>query len=276
MRFRAQWEYHHALKRRCIAFFGTISEWVVISPSTGLASQAKFKSAGATLLERHVCLMKAWESFLDKGGKDNGLDLLSGRSLSREVNISSRVELPGQERQKLTVAGNYFALACPIMPIGLLGIFLLLGKLDSAYGEKPEKLTAEETQRERGELTQALYLAAMKKKLESERKLDADKLLGLRSRPIDSLFPLGEKKPPKKKQENSLMLQGKRSDRISGPSLLNRANGRAQSDLGKLVKAKMQLQSHLEQMSKEQDFGAVCRVSARIELLEKALKKLGC
>jgi len=35
------------------------------------------------------------------------------------------------------------------------------------------------------------------------------------------------------------------------------------------------LQAHVEKLAGEQDYHSVCRVSAQLELLEKALKKLG-
>jgi hypothetical protein len=219
-------------------------------------------------------LAKAFDSFLDKSSRDSGIDLLTGHSLSREVDITLRLEQSQRihERQRVTVATNYFAMACPIMPIGVFAIFALLGKFGSTFDQDPEsmKLRTEDAQRQRGELTQALYLAAMKKRMEAERKLDT----GMQcSRPVDALLPLGEK-PIKKGKEVSLMLEGKRSERINGPKLLS--TPRAQAEVGKLVKAKMQLESHLDRLSQEQDFGAVCRVSARLELLEKALKRLGC
>lgn len=221
--------------------------------------------------------MKAFDGFLDKGSRDGGFDLLAVRPLSREVDTSMRFQIG--ERQRVTVASNYFAMACPIMPLGLLGAFMLLEKLGGMYEPDPDRLEALQTQRERGELTNALYIAAMKKKLETDKKLDG--LLdgsGLQcSRPVDAILGLGDKRPGAKppKKEVSLMLEGKRSEQINGPRLLNRAQ--RQPEVGKLVKAKMLLQSHLEEMAEEQsDYGAICRVSARLELLDKALKKLGC
>lgn len=214
--------------------------------------------------------MKAFDSIFDKGntgGGDSGFDLLTSRSLSREVDGSLRLQ--PTERDKSTVATNYFALACPIMPIGLLGVFMFLGKLGSMYEDDPSKLSAEETQRQRGDLTQALYVAAMRKKMETDKKLGDGSLQC--SRPVDALMPLGDRTSIKKKKENALMLEGKQSERMGGPRLLTRA----QSDVGKLVKAKMQLETHLDRISEEQDYSAVCRVSARLELLDKALKKLG-
>jgi hypothetical protein len=222
--------------------------------------------------------VKAFDSILDKGSRDSGFDFLTSRSLSRDVDTSLRFEQfqkQVQDKQRVAVAGNFFAMACPIMPMGLMALFSFLGKFGNEFEDpKAMKLEAEEAQRQRGELTQALYLAAMRKKMETDRKLDVNRD-GLQcSRPVDALLPLGEKRSGKKKKEVSVMFEGKRSEQINGPKLLT--SPRAQADVGKLVKAKMQLESHLDRMSQEQDYGAVCRVSARLELLDKALKRLGC
>ena len=221
-------------------------------------------------------MKKAVESFLDKGSQDSGFDFLTGRSLSRDHEVLRMEHLQRvHDRERVSVASNYFALACPIMPIGVLALFSFLGKFGAVFDKDPdaEKLESEQAQRQRGELTQALYLAAMRKRMEAQGRLDT----GLQcSKPVDSfLTTLGpaERAARKKRKEISLMLDGKPSEQINGPKLLS---SRAQNEVSKLVKTKMQLESHLERMSQEQDFGAVCRVSARIELLEKALKRLGC
>jgi hypothetical protein len=218
-------------------------------------------------------LMKSYDSFPDRQSRDNGFDMQASRSLSRDVDTPFRIgRINSNERQSLSVATNYFALACPIMPIGLLGAFLFLEKMGALY-DGPKELEAEQTTRERGELSQALYIAAMKQKIEAERKknLDAaDDLLC--SRPVEGLMPMGVGKHKRKTKEAALLLSGKSSERVNGPVMLSKP----QQDIGKIVKQKLQLQSHLEKLCQEQDFGAVCRVSSKLDLLTKALKKLGC
>lgn len=211
--------------------------------------------------------MKALDGFLEKPARDNGFDFLTSRALSRETDTILRKHF--DEKSRMSVATNYFAMACPIMPGFLLGVFMFLDKLGGS-GEQ-ETVKAHEFVRNQTQMSQALYVAAMREKMEAESKKT-----GLAcSRPIEGLGPMGTsdkaiKKP--KKKESELLFDGKPTERLNGPVLLSKA----QTDVHKIVKKKMALESHLEEASKEQDFGAVCRVSARIEALSKALKKLGC
>jgi hypothetical protein len=213
--------------------------------------------------------MKAFDAYLDKQSRDGGFDLMStrldnttNRSLSREMEMTFRTQFA--ERQKMTVASNYFALACPILPVGLLGIFMLLDRLDRMNEPQPHMTEADEVARNKLEASQQIYLLAMKQKQERETKKTPLSC----SRPLDLLGKPGDKS---KRKDIELQPDAKRSERISGPSLLSKA----QNDVGKVVKAKMALEAHLDKMSGEQDYAMHCRVSAQLDLLDKALKRLG-
>lgn len=207
--------------------------------------------------------MKALDAFLEKPVRDSGFDYRTGRQLSREGEDLLRKHF--DEKSKMSVASNYFALASPIMPVFLLGAFMLLDKLDNPL-DRPD-LRAHEFTRQREGLSQHLYVIAMREKMEAERKKN-----GLEcSRPMEGFGPIGDKRAPKKKQAE-LMLDGKPSERLNGPILLSKA----QTDVHKIVKKKMALETHLEVVSKEQDFQAASKVSAQLEILNKQLKKLGC
>jgi len=208
---------------------------------------------------------KALDGFLEKPVKDSGFDFLTSRALSREIDTALRSHF--EQKQRMSVATNYFALACPIMPTFLLGAFMLLDKLDNMYD--PQTIKAHEFVREQQANSQAMYIAAMRQKMEAEKSKG-----GLAcSRPLEGLPPVGadKMKAPKKKSAE-ILPQGKSSERLSGPVLLSKA----QTDAHKIVKKKMALEAHLDKMNKEQDFAGVCKVSSQIELLDKALKKLGC
>jgi hypothetical protein len=208
---------------------------------------------------------KALDGFLEKPAKDSGFDFLASRALSREVDGVLRNHF--EQKQRMSVSMNYFAIACPIMPTFLLGAFMLLDKLDNMYdktGIKQNELAREQTAQ-----SQALYIAAMREKAEKEGKK-----AGLEcSRPIEGLPPVGKDKLKAPKKKSSEILQtGKPTERMGGPVLLSKS----QTDLSKIVKKKMALEAHLDEMNKEQDFAGVCNVSAQIQLLDKALKQLGC
>ncbi len=219
-----------------------------------------------TARHRQLATMKAFDGFLEKPARDSGSELLASGKLSNEMDVALRKHF--DEKSKMSVAMNYFAIACPLMPSFLLGAFMLLDKLDNAYDKSPLNKAREFVRNQRG-ASQNFYIAAMREKMEMEKKKG-----GLAcSRPLEGLGPTSdsiEKKP--KKKEIELLFDGKQSERLNGPVLLSKA----QTDVQKIVKKKMALESHLEKVSKEQDFGAACTVSARIQELDKALKQLGC
>lgn len=209
---------------------------------------------------------KALDGFLEKPAKDIGFDYLASRSLSREIDDVLRNHF--EQKQRMSVTMNYFAIACPIMPTFLLGAFVLLDKLDNIYDK--DAIKADQFVRERTAQSQALYLAAMKQKMEAEKTKN-----GLAcSRPIDGLPPVGKDKlNTTKKKSVEILTETRPTERMGGPVLLTKAQ---QQETSKLVKKKMALESHLEQMNQEQDFAGVCRVSSQIALLDKQLKQLGC
>jgi hypothetical protein len=212
--------------------------------------------------------MKALDGYLDRRVRDGGFDYQTSMALSKDLNVTDYQQFKVQQagRERMTVAQNYFALACPIMPIGFLGAFMFLEKLGGLYQPEPEqeKIVAQRQE----ELTRALYVTAMREKLEADKK----KKGYMNSMPDEIIMRAGEKKQPKKNKDTAMMLSGRTSDRISGPPVLSKE----QRDVGKVVKKKMAMQSMLEQHSKNQDYSAVCRVSSKIELLDKALKRMGC
>lgn len=217
--------------------------------------------------------MKALDGFLERpiresgfenAKRDGGLDFITGRKLSREIDNALRNYF--DQKQKMSVATNYFAIACPIMPSFLLGAFMLLDKLDNMY-DKHTGL-ADEYMRAKTGLSNHLYIQAMRERVEMEKKKQ-----GLScSRPVDGFIAPAEKKKDKKK-EAELMLNGRPSERVNGPQLLSKT----QTDVvHKIVHKKMALEGHLEEMNKEQDFQGACRVSAQLKILDKKLKQLGC
>src|SRR5947209_4667748 len=146
------------------------------------------------------------------------------------------------------------------MPIGLLGAFMILDKLSTMdEDDQLREAQAHELHAREGQTVQDVYMAALRQKLESEKKASSLSC----SRPVDGLLPGNDQRKCKKGKDGAVMLDGKRSERLNGPVLLSKA----QQDVGKIVKQKMALESHLEKISREQDFSTLCRVSAQIDLL---------
>lgn len=216
--------------------------------------------------------MKALDGFLDRRANDGGFDLLTSRVLSRESNfeLDLRYRITDSRKPGVAVASNYFALACPILPIGLLAAFMFLDKLDSLY--EGNRFAHEDLEsRRRADLTRAMYVSAMREKLEIEKK---KKGLG-DPPPLQSEPPKAgaEVKAARKRKEQQTMVSSKSDEGFKGQMFFGRGN---QGEVGRAVKQKMRLEEHLEKVNKEQDYSAVCRLSSRIELLDKALKRMGC
>jgi hypothetical protein len=188
---------------------------------------------------------------------------------SRELTVQDLRSFRLQQSQRVSAMANYFAMANPIMPLAFLGAFFMLGKMDDSYQGPYERQLAEY---QRAQQTQALYLCALKQKQEAERK----PFSVCSSRAIDGIIGPGREMPMpverKAKKENSLLFEGKRSEQIAGPRLL----ARPQSEASKLVKAKSVLESESDKLGKQQDYHSVCRVSSRIDMIDKALKRMGC
>ena len=217
---------------------------------------------------------KAFDGFLEKPIRvgdqnragDKGFDFMTSRALSRDADTALRGHF--EQKQRLQVSMNYFALACPIMPSFLLGAFMLLDKLDSMYDK--DKVSSHEFVREQTAASQAMYIAAMRERELMDKKQNGGLACSL---PLEGVPGVGKDKlkAPKKKSLE-ILAEGKQTERINGPRLLSKE----QTDPSRIVKKKMALEAHLDKMNQEQDFAGVCRVSSQIELLDKALKKLGC
>jgi hypothetical protein len=216
--------------------------------------------------------MQALDWNIERRIRDS-LDLSHNYFFSRELTMGDLRYFRQKDSQGVSVASNYFAMACPIMPLAFLGAFFMLGKMDDSYQGPYERQLAEY---HRAEQTQALYMASLKQKLESEGRSCSGQILEGKLRALEGKLAgardLPEKAPEKKRKENALMMEGKGSQRLSGPMLLSKS----QTEVGKLIRAKSALEGQADKLNHSQDYHSVARVSSRIEMIDKALKRLGC
>jgi hypothetical protein len=210
--------------------------------------------------------MKALDAHIESRCGDGALDRRAGMRMNREVKGSAVYRLGVEPRyERLAVASNYFAMACPIMPIGFLGLFALLGKLDGLY--QRSLLPSEDKQsRHNRELVQSFYAAAMREKELRGRKKDISPLCPANLPP--ALAPEERKTGKKKRGENLVVPAVPRFSEAALPLRRTR-------DLEKLVRERATLTQRLERFKRRQDLHSVSRLSARIELLEKALLRAG-
>lgn len=175
------------------------------------------------------------------------------------------------ERQSLTTMSGCFALACPILPLGLLGAFFLLGKLDG-FDKGPGGLEKGKT----GLRAQMARMAAAEA-LARKRKLDAEKKgegastdIFPTSTSLTALISMAERRPSSWQSEKTLIPRQARMAPENGFFVTKDKMTKAKE----IKKQKMLLESLMENEKSKQNFSAVSEISARLESLEKLVRGL--
>lgn len=192
------------------------------------------------------------------------------------VGIVSKITREEQEKhydltirnERTAMAGNYFALASPIMPLGMLGAIFFLGRLGGQYDHDQDRVQQEIATRQR-EMAQSLYLTA-------SRKAELDKIRTPRSLDLGdriSIVP-GAARPLKRKRKPLATIGRQKVGGRPMDKLL--FNKRQQAQISQLIKQKTMLQSAMDQVGKRNGYHAYSQLSARLDLLDKALKRAGC
>ncbi len=226
----------------------------------------------------------AFDSNLETQDRDKVPEHQVSHAISREVSMgmaslgaTSTITREEQEKtydlrvrnERTAMAGNYFALASPIMPLGILGAFFLLGKFVGQYDQDQDRAQQELFARQR-EMAQSLYLTA-------SRKAELDKI---RTRGIDlgdkiQIIP-GASRPLKLKRKRKPLLSLMRRPIGGAPGDKLLLSRRGQAQISELVKQKTMLQSAMDQVGRKNGYHAHSQLSARLDLLDKALKRAGC
>lgn len=174
------------------------------------------------------------------------------------------------ERQNLTTMSGCFALACPVLPLGLLGAFFLLGKLDG-FDKGPAGLEKGKT----GLRAQMARMAAAEA-LERKRKLDAEKgeggsLDGFPARTsLTALMNIADRRPVSWQSEKTLIPRQARMAPENGFFVTKDKLAKAKE----IKKHKLLLESLMENEKAKQNFSAVTEINARLESLEKLVMRL--
>ena len=211
--------------------------------------------------------MKALDAHLEKITSDGIIDRSAKFRMSREAESSEYRLGLDPHYKKVLITSNYFALASPIMPFGLLGMLFLLDRLSSLYDQSqtPDKDTLQNTQN-----AQAVYLAAMNEKAMRESKKEIDSL------PPPEVLPLCTRQTRKTIKDTGKK-QSRVADSVSAlrqPKPVNKLfqPWSPRLNITKLLIEKTALQGYLEKLGRQQDYHGFCRISARIGLLDKALQ----
>lgn len=208
------------------------------------------------------------EQFLFEGRLDVGSG--SAFRVSPELReLQERYLQAKGERQNMTLATSCFAMACPIMPLGFLSVLFVLGRLDG-LDKDPESLAQQRTLK--GDMARiAAADALMRKRKESGEDPESNAYLRYASRELE-LRPLRMAMRPIRGSEKRVIPKMQSQEALSNGFFLTKEK---QSKMRDIKRQKILLEGLMEKEREEQNLPEVSRLSSKLELLDKLLKKMG-
>jgi hypothetical protein len=203
---------------------------------------------------------------------DGRLDFKSGSAFKSSPELRELQERylhAKAEKQNMAVVGSCFALASPLMPLGFLSALFMLGKMDG-MDKSPEELLLEKGRGLQGEMARiAAAEALMRKKRANGEDPESDAYIRYASRQLE-LRPLRVAMRPIKGAETRVIPKKHASE----PSDFFITKEK-QNKLRDIRKQRILLEGLMEKEQKEQNFSEACRLSSKLELLDKMLRKMG-
>lgn len=203
---------------------------------------------------------------------DGRLDFKSGSAFKASPELRELQERFLQskaEKQNMAVVGSCFALASPLMPLGFLSALFMLGKMDG-MDKSPEELLLEKGSGLQGEMARiAAAEALMRKKKANGEDPETDAYIRYASRQLE-LRPIRTAMRPIKGAETRVI--PKKHSTQPSDFFITREK---QNKMRDLRKQRILLEVLMEKEQKEQNFSEICKLSSKLELLDKMLKKLG-
>ena len=171
------------------------------------------------------------------------------------------------ERQNMSVASSMFAMACPIMPLGFLSVLFMLGKLD---GMDKDPLSMEYNRTLKGDMARiAAADALMRMRKEKGEDAESNAYLRYASREME-LRPLRMAMKPIRGAEKRVI--PKQSQQSLGEGFF--ITKEKQTKMRDIKRQKVLLEGLKEKEQKEQNTNEVCRLSQKLEMLDKLLNKM--
>ena len=214
--------------------------------------------------------MRPLDVFMEKQLCDRTVDSSANRAMSREVNDLCRKEraLPPQTlnlKDKATLASAGLLIGSPLMLFGLGATFAFCDDMD--YRQRIKGLDGLDPNRER---------VSLRKGAQAAEPADGLKAMEAKLTPLALLsLDLGQKRRPSAKKSRWDM-----HERNSGSNRPNDRQFLASSsswlEASKLVKKKQFLLDSIERVNKGNQLSTVSRLLSQIEVLDKALKRMGC
>ena len=217
--------------------------------------------------------MKSVEAAIEQALGDGRLDFKPGTAFRSSPELRELQESfmkAKAEKQSMAVTGSFLALASPLMPLGFLSALFMLGRMDGME-KSPEQLLLEKSSGLQGEMARiAAAEALMRKKRANGEDPETDAYLRYASRQLE-LRPLRNAMRPIKGTENRVI--PKQQYREPAPDyFLTREK---QTKMRDIKQQRILLEGVMEKERKEQNFSEVCRLSSKLEMLDKLLKKMG-
>jgi len=217
--------------------------------------------------------MRALDLFVERQACDRSIDSRASRSLSREVNdISMRERLEQAKtlstHDKLSLASASLALGSPFFLLGMGATFAIFDECDarrqreimhgSGHGHKRPLNASEDMS-----MVKPLAASGMKEIAAGATFLSLDLSAG-------RFLPDRKGIGPKRRDQ---AVFSDRRQRANGRFLVE---GSGWLKAGQLLKQKFFLMGAVEKSSGREPFSLIAGLIAQIEILDKALKRLGC
>lgn len=214
--------------------------------------------------------MKAIDGFLDLRMSDTRMDFKSalfGNGETAEYRaLREQFLLDKSQRENMGVTSSLLSMICPIMPLGLLSVFQMLGRMDG-LDEGPQMAI-----RQQGLMSEMARIAA------------ADALM--RKRKKEGIEDDGYLQFATRQMELRPLRMAFSTHRIIDKQTLPKRRGLEQPENGyfmtkketakasKVRKEKILLESMMKKESEEQKFSEASSISSKIEALDKLLKRI--
>lgn len=215
--------------------------------------------------------MKALDAYLDIGldaKLDSRLGFFSKAETAEMRLLRQQFLLDKGQRQSMLVSSSMFAMACPIMPLGFLSIFMALGRLEG-LDNGPEALLEQKggLAAQMARVAAAEALLRRRKKDGSENEDDSGYLRYAARQMELRPFRTALSTP---RFSDQRVLPKRRPEAFDEKFFVTREKALKTS---KLRRKKIYLESLMEK--EQQDFSEASSISAKIETLDKLLKRLG-
>lgn len=172
------------------------------------------------------------------------------------------------EKQHMAIAGSCLAMACPIMPLGFLSALFVLGKLD---GMDKDPVSMEMQRGLKSDMARiAATEALMRMKKERGEDPESNAYLRYASREM-ALRPLRSAMRPIKGNEKRVIPKQHSREQLADGFFLTKEK---QTKMRNLKRQKILLESLAAKEREEQNTTEASKLSQKLEMLDKLLRKM--